>query len=256
MGKNKKNKIMAGGTLLELEDLDISKKTIILVGEVHTHITIQPQYNNAIRKQKDIIDRVIAKFGKNKTYFYSEAPCAFKEHVLETKIYSACAVVQYANSKMPIKLSNICDNKREEKGMCDCEYADDILSIFDKNIEVDCIIVQIGLAHIVELKKHIEKRPEINIIIVNTASPDQITRLWHVLTNTWEGFELLEIEKPYHLQEEGTFNCSNKIPKEADGGLVRNGGKKKHRRTKRGKSKHRKSKRGKSKHRKSNRKNV
>jgi len=236
MGKNRKNKIMVGGTLLELKDLDISKKTIILVGEIHTHIAVQPQYNNIIRKQKDIIDRVNAKFGKNKTYFYSEAPCAFQQQVLETEIYSACVVVQYANSKMPIKLSNIC-NEREEKGMCDSEYADDILSIFDKNVEVDCIIVQIGLAHILELKKHIEKRPDINIIIINTASQDQITRLRHVLTTTWEGFELLEIEKYYDLPEEETFNFSSKIPKE--GGITRNGGKR-NRRTNRKKSKSRK----------------
>ena len=243
-----KSKIMIGGTLLELKNLvDISKKTIILVGEVHTHITIHPEYDNSIRKQKDIIDLVNAKFGKDKTYFYSEAPCAFQQQVLETKIYSACVVVQYAKMEMPVKLSTICAETRDEKGMCDSEYSDDILSIFNKNADVDCIIVQIGLAHIVELKKHIiEKRPDINIIIVNTASQDQITRLHSVLTDTFDGLELLDIEKPYDLPVEVNGGYKKRSRKRSR----KSGRKSRKRKSRKRKSRKRKSRKRKSRKRK------
>ena len=47
-------------------------------------------------------------------------------------------------------------------GDCDDGYVDNILSIFDVNLEINCIVVAIGLLHIPELKRlFFEKRPDI-----------------------------------------------------------------------------------------------
>lgn len=201
--KSRKNKKIIGGNLAELDGLDNSKKTIILMGELHTNKTDTVQYFNIIRKQKEIIALSLAKFGEDKTYFYSEGPEQFRDLILGTDNYSSSVIVQYATTKMPVKLSSITSCDRTDSS-CDNKYADDILSIFDENSNINCITVAIGLLHVPELKRIInEKRPDIKIIIVNTVSNKQLTplipevRRKHPLL-----MDLLRVEPPYELPEE------------------------------------------------------
>jgi hypothetical protein len=200
--KTRKNIKMIGGNLSEINSLDVSKKTIILIGEFHTDKRDQLQYFNIIRKQKEIINLGIHKFGKDKTYFYSEAPEEFIRQVLETDNYSSSVIAQYAKTKIPIKLSSITSCDRDESE-CDDKYCDDILSIFDNNLEINCIIVAIGLLHIPELKKVIiSRRPDIKIIIVNTVSEKQLNPLIPEIQKQFPSvIDLLTIEEPYDLSE-------------------------------------------------------
>jgi len=201
--KSRKNKKMIGGNLSELDSVDISKKTIILIGELHTNKTDLSQYFNIIRKQKEIIALSLDKFGEDKTYFYSEAPEQFRQLILETDNYSSSVIVQYAITKIPIKLSSITSCDRTDSS-CDDKYADDILSIFDENSNINCITVAIGLLHVPELKRIInEKRPDIKIIVINTVSDKQLNplipevRRKHPLV-----IDLLRVEPPYELPGE------------------------------------------------------
>jgi hypothetical protein len=211
---NKKNKTikMIGGNLSELDSLDVSIKTIILMGESHTDKKIISEYLTIIKKQKEIVNLVVDKFGPDKTYFYSEAPEEFRETVLETDNYSSSVIVQYAKTKIPIKLSSITACDREDSS-CDDKYSHDILSIFDKNSKINCIIVQIGLFHIPELKRLIiSKRPDIKIIIVNTLSNKQLEPLIPYIINDQSIINLLTIELPYELSfiVEVLYNSNNK----------------------------------------------
>jgi hypothetical protein len=194
---NLKNIKMIGGTLSELDGLDVSIKTIILMGESHTLKTNLIEYNNIIKKQKQIIDLVLSKFGQDKTYCYSEAPKEYRDLALGTDYISSSVISQYTIKKIPIKFSNIttCDR---ENSQCNDKYSDDILSIFDEETHINCIIAVIGLLHVSELKQFINiKRPDIKIIIVNTVSNEQLLPL-----NMKEYpalIELLKIESPYEL---------------------------------------------------------
>jgi hypothetical protein len=205
---NLKNIKMIGGTLSELDSLDVSIKTIILMGESHSFKTDLIEYNNIIKKQKLIIDLVLSKFGQDKTYFYSEAPKEFRDNALGTDYFSSSVISQYTITKIPIKFSNIttCDR---ENSQCDDKYSDDILSIFDEESHINCIIVAIGLLHVSELKQFINiKRPDIKIIIVNTVSNKQLLPL-----NMKEYpalIELLKIESPYELPK---IESSYELPK-------------------------------------------
>ena len=200
--KTRKNKTrkMIGGTLPELENLeDFSRKTIVLVGELHTVKSDRLEYGNIIRKQKFIIDLVKSKFGSEHTYFYSEAPEEIRTMVLTTNNIHSGVVVQYAQTQIPIKLSSItCDDR--DKSNCDSEYASDILSIFD-NPSINCIIAQLGLLHIAEIKNIISQiRPDIKIIVVNTVSERQFLETKEAISRTPTYLPLLElvkIETPY-----------------------------------------------------------
>ncbi len=214
--KTRKNNKMIGGNLSQLDSLDVSTKTIILMGEFHTDKKIMSEYLNIIRKQKEIVNLVVDKFGQDKTYFYSEAPEEFRGKVLETDNYSSSVIVQYAKTKIPIKLSSITTCDREDSS-CDDKYSHDILSIFDENSEINCIIVEIGLLHIPELKKIIiSERPDIKIIIVNTVSMKQLVPLIPEINRRYPSvMDLLTIELPYDLPEERfivevLYNSSNK----------------------------------------------
>ena len=206
--KNKqlKRKKMIGGNLSEINSLDPSVKTIILMAELHTHKSNRLEYNNIITKQKEIINLVVSKFESNKTYFYSEGPSEARHIIFGTDVYSSSVIVQYATTIIPIKLSSITALQRETSDS-NKEYCDDILSIFDENPVIDCIIVGIGLLHIPELKKFIsEKRPEINIIIINTLSFEQLTPLIQKIRNMYpKVIDLIQIEIPYELPKE-TFD--------------------------------------------------
>jgi len=180
---NKKNKTikmkrdnMVGGTLSELDYLNPDQKTIVLVGELHTQKLKRIEYNNIIRKQKEIIDKVKDTFGTDKTYFYSEAPKDFEHIVLTDDDIHSSVIAQYATTVLPTKLSSITSCHREA-GSCDREYADDILSIFD-NPEINCVIVAIGLLHVPRVYEFIRQmQPDIKIVVVNTVSRAQFMPL-------------------------------------------------------------------------------
>lgn len=201
--KTRKNIKMIGGILSELDRLDVSIKTIILMGEHHTDRQNMSEYHNIIRKQKEIVNLVVDKFGLDKTYFYSEAPQDFRELVLKTDNYSSYVIVQYAQEiQIPIKLSSITACHREHGG-CDEEYSRDILSIFHDNPKINCIIVAIGLLHIPELKEFIGLiGPGIKIIIVNTVSNKQLEPSIREITEKHPSvIDLLKIELPYDLHD-------------------------------------------------------
>ena len=217
----RKNKLKrVAGKLEELDKLDIRKKTIILMGELHTSKTDNAEYLNIIKKQKNIIDNVVKKIGENKTYFYSEAPIGLIDKVLRTdnyssSNYSSSVIVQYVNfrTNIPIKYSSIslCDR---ETGSCNNEYSDDILSIFAINPEIKCIIVAIGLLHVPELKRLInEKQSDINIIIINTVSQEQLKPFIPHFFSNKSMRELLYTEPSYKLPIE-TFKVSVLINKD------------------------------------------
>lgn len=193
--------MLKGGTFSELNILDVSKKTIVLMGELHTLKLNVFDYNNVIDKQIQIIDLVKNKFGENNTFFYSEAPDEYKDRVLKDNNIHSSVIVQYAKTIIPIKLSNVTTCDRDISS-CDEKYADDILSIFNDNENINCIIVAIGLLHIPELKKFIyEKRPDIQIIVVNTVSMKELTLFIKEIEIRYPSvIELLNTESPYELQ--------------------------------------------------------
>ena len=113
--KNKKPypKKMIGGTIKEFEDIDCSIKTVVLIGELHTPMTSILEYNNIIRKQKEIINHIINKCGIGQTAFYSESPEEYRDMVLTTDTYSSSVVVQYANTLVPTILSSVSNCDRD-----------------------------------------------------------------------------------------------------------------------------------------------
>ena len=105
-------------------------------------------------------------------------------------------VLKYASTQIPIKLSSItCDDR--DNSSCDSEYASDILSIFD-NPSINCIIAQLGLFHIAEIKNIISQiRPDIKIIVVNTVSERQFLKVKSDISRNLPLLELVKIETPY-----------------------------------------------------------
>jgi hypothetical protein len=198
---NLKNIKMIGGTLSELDSLDVSTKTIILVCDYHEKKINSIEYLDIIKKQKQIIDLVLSKFGQDKTYFYSETPKDFKDLVLKSDNFSTSAIAQYAITKLPVKFSSITHCDRRNGNQCNYEYSNDILSIFDENSNINCIIVIIGLLHIPYLKILInDQLPDIKIIIVNTLSNNQLNPLIQTMAIKYPPvIKLLEIESPYEL---------------------------------------------------------
>jgi len=194
--ENRKNK-MIGGNLNEIRALDSSKQTIILIGEQHINREKDiVEYYQIIRKQREIIDLCIDIFGEDETCFYSEAPEGQKELVLRDDIISSSVVVQYAATKIPTKFSRVNWLDRNE-GNSDDKYCDDILSVLDRYPNFKCIIVAIGILHILELKRYIMYSvvPTTQIIIVNTAPEKQLT----LMKNNPSLIELITTEKPYEL---------------------------------------------------------
>ena len=197
--KNKTRKIMSGGTINDLLELNRSVKTIVLIGEFHT-----PQSNEAyskiIRKQKIIIDDVVEKFGADRTVFYSELPqdaVSTVHYTLDS--YHSSVIIKYATSKVNTKLSRVTKDDRC-KGLCDDDYSREILEIFD-NPQIFCVMVQIGLLHIPELKRIIEdKHKDIKIVIINTVSREQLIPLIPEIQSEYPSlFSLLHVETPYDI---------------------------------------------------------
>jgi hypothetical protein len=125
-----------------------------------------------------------------------------RDLILSSDIISPCITIQYAISKIPIKLSSVTACDRDKKGACDHEYTMDILDIFIKNPEIKCILCGIGLMHITEIKLRLKMMyADINVIIVNTASMNQIekTRRTNTSLQNFKLTHLLSIEPSYDL---------------------------------------------------------
>ena len=176
--KTRKNIKMIGGTLEDLEKINVSEKVIILIGDFHTILYEKniEEFNNIIEKQKEIIDIINSKYDRN-IYFYTELPLKDKPQVLRNTNMSTCIVTKYAISKMPLKFSNIDFCDREKKGHCDREYADDILDIFREDKNINCVVALVGFLHLSHLKKIFsEISPEIKIVCINTL-PSRLSHL-------------------------------------------------------------------------------
>jgi len=200
--RNKNRKKIKGGTLEELERIDLSRKTIVLMGEQHTDISETEIFTEVIEKQKQIIDILLGKLGSS-LHFYTEGPEQDKYMMLERCDIQSCIVAQYATSKLPVKFSSVKFCDRESKGSCDEDYVDDITSIFEENPETRCVLAEMGLFHVLPMKKILQKKyPDINVIIVNTVSKEYLDKNMMYLSRE-PGFrdllELLHSEKPYKL---------------------------------------------------------
>lgn len=198
--KNKTRKIMSGGTINDLLELNRSVKTIVLIGEFHASQSNEAEYSKIIRKQKFIIDDVVEKFGADRTVFYSELPqdaVSTVDYTLDS--YHSSVIIKYATSKVNTKLSRVRKDDRC-KGLCDDDYSREILEIFD-NPQIFCVMVQIGLLHIPELKRIIEdKHKDIKIVIINTVSREQLIPLIPEIQSEYPSlFSLLHVERPYDI---------------------------------------------------------
>jgi len=198
--KYKRSIKMMGGTLDDLMHADASTKTIILMGEEHTFLddTDQSRYNEVEEKQKRIIDLIIQKFNDKRIVFYSEAPHDMYDQIMIDKKRHSSRVIQYANTKIPIQLSSITSCVRESHGMCDELYASEMLKIIEN---FDCMIVQIGLFHVPDIKEIIQKiDPHVKIVIINTVSSEMLKRSKSYIDATYPKLtELLKTEPPYKL---------------------------------------------------------
>ena len=191
-----------GGTLDDLMHADAFTKTIILMGEEHTFLddTDQSRYKEVEEKQKRIIDLIIQKFNGKRIVFYSEAPHDMYDQIMIDKERHSSRVIQYANTKIPIQLSSITSCVRESHGVCDEMYASEMLKIIEK---FDCMIVQIGLYHVPDIKEIIQKiDPHVKIVIINTVSSDTLKISKSYIDATYPKLtELLKTEPPYKLTE-------------------------------------------------------
>jgi hypothetical protein len=156
-----------------LTDLNKSIKTIVLIGDIHVHKMHKTLYKDTLTKQQIVIDNVIGKFGRDKTYLYSEAPENARKLVMSDNTYSSSVIVKNYSNVIPIKLSNIDACKRIQIGSCNEEFTDDILSIFG-NQQINCVIAILGLLHVSEIQQLIQtKRTDIIVVIVNVV-PESI----------------------------------------------------------------------------------
>ena len=155
--KKKEAKKMFGGALADLDKIDKSKKTIILMGEWHTHIT-DSTYMEILSKQKRLIDIVKEKYDRA-AMFYSEAPKETATHVMSPSIHSTETIRYVLHIGMALQLSSVARCDRELFGSCDEGYANDIIAAIS-DPEIHCVLVQIGLDHVPVLKHILETRME------------------------------------------------------------------------------------------------
>lgn len=196
--KQKRSLKMTGGTLEDLERIDISKKTIILMGEEHT-MHNKEEYDETVAKQTRIIDLLTEKF-KGHIVFYSEAPKDKMEMIMTDSQIHSSKVIQFAHGRLPTVLSSVVECDRTH-GQCDDRYATEILDII-KRPDISCVIVQMGLLHLPQIKKLIQAQMEdVQIVIMNTVSSNQLTsaRMHEMKEKYPEVAELLKTEPPYRL---------------------------------------------------------
>ena len=131
------------------------------------------EYNKIIEKQKIIYESLVQKYGKEHTYFYSEAPENYRTQVLSDTSMSSSIVVQDIMRKNPDKVifSSVTTYNREEQGDCDNKYALDIAKIYKKP-DTLCVIAVVGFTHVEKIKEWLLRflKNEVKIIIINTVS--------------------------------------------------------------------------------------
>ncbi len=198
-----KNKKLTGGTLGELDSLSPDEKVIILVGETHQLIENRIEYQKIIKKQKTIYDSLVQKYGKEHTYFYSEAPEENRTEVLSKTDISSSIVVQDIIRKNPDKviLSSVTFCNREEEGDCDNKYALDIAKIYKKP-DAKCVMAVVGLLHVEKIKEWLQRfLKEVKIIIINTVSQSNIDKLMpEIRKHRPDLLGLLVKEPPYDIE--------------------------------------------------------
>ena len=194
---------MFGGALADLDKIDKSKKTIILMGEWHTHIT-DSTYMEILSKQKRLIDIVKEKYDRA-AMFYSEAPKETATHVMSPSIHSTETIRYVLHIGMALQLSSVARCDRELFGSCDEGYANDIIAAIS-DPEIHCVLVQIGLDHVPVLKHILETRMEdVQVVVVNTVSTHRLSSVMSQLSPST--LDLIQTEPPYMLptQKSETF---------------------------------------------------
>ncbi len=199
-----KNKKLVGGTLEELDSLSPDEKVIILVGETHQLIENRLEYDKIIKKQKTIYDSLVQKYGKEHTYFYTEAPEEIRTRALSDTGISSSIVVQDIIRKNPDKVifSSVTNCNRDEEGYCDNKYALDIAKIYKKP-DAKCVIAVVGLLHVEKIKEWLQRflKVEVKIIIINTVSQSNIDNLMsEIRKHRPDLLELLVKEPPYDIE--------------------------------------------------------
>lgn len=200
--KYKKLSKMIGGTFSDLTQVDPSTKTIILMGEEHTLLDAfdsTSKYTEIERKQNAIVDFVIEKFPGKRIMFYSEAPDDARWQIMSDITRHSSRVIQYAYTKMPVQLSRVTACVRESHGSCDERYASEILQIIKDGF--DCVIVQIGLYHVPEIRDIIQaSAADVRIVIINTVSREMLDISKKTINEKYPKVaELLKTEPPYNL---------------------------------------------------------
>ena len=222
----KKNK-NGGGRIEDLKEMDPSKNYIILMGELHAtnpnygirNSLAKPSKEDfiiSIQKQIDIIDYTCTKYEKKNILFYTEIP---KENIdyLNTNMVSSLIVSKKAkdNFKKNFFMSEINTCQRNQKGACDDLYALDIVKKITENHDCKCIIVQIGLLHLNEVEKILNKlikeiKLNFNIISINTVpfthktnNRNKMKPILNITRNLYPSYKgklSYNTEKSHHLQ--------------------------------------------------------
>jgi hypothetical protein len=195
---------MIGGLLEEIEDLDTSQKTIILVADYPTR-NDDPQYYKIIKKQEDIILKTLKKFGLDKIYLYFETPEKYRTNILDKDYasyedtYNSFVIIKRFYGTVPLKFSSVTRGYNRRDNNINYTYAYEIDSIFNK--KKDCVIGILNLFRIPEIVKIFhENRPDIKIVVVNTVSDEQLTPLMpDIVRNYSDVLNLIQIENPYEL---------------------------------------------------------
>ena len=206
-----------GGGIEELLSVDVTKKTIVLMGEEHVREHNTALYEEIVHKQVQIVDFVISVFDPERVRFYTEGSEVNSEGILTGCDPHSCITIQYVHElEIPIKFSTVTRCYREEKGLCNDEYAADIISMLSE--DVDCIIVQMGLLHIFDVEEilHIT-HPDLNIILVNTASKKTVNFLRNETKNSplySEVLKRINKEQPYNLYNGQRHELPNEAPHE------------------------------------------
>jgi hypothetical protein len=218
--KNKKTKKQKqkGGGLEQLQYVDTTKKTVVIMGEEHVREQYTDLYEEIIKKQVQIVDFVITVFGRERVRFYTEGEHGNREGFLTGCDPHSCITMQYVHEKeIPIKFSTVTSCNRAEKELCNDEYAADIISMLSE--DVDCVIVQMGVLHMFDIEQILNIiRPDVHVILVNTASKKSVNVLRNEKKNSplySEILKRLNNEPPYDLYYGPPHEASNEAPNEA-----------------------------------------
>ena len=188
----------------------VSQKVVIIMGEYHTPSLEYENFCEVIDAQKDIINLAIQKYSSEKTIFYSEVPEENRNQVFKDVIYHSSFIVQNTSNKIKVVLSSVGVDDRE-KGSCDILYANDVERIFTQNSNIECIVVAIGLLHVLPLSSALKTfLPEIEIVMYNTCTLSQIMKITPALKEFHpEVLCFLKDYPPYKKEEIKICNLSS-----------------------------------------------